>query len=59
MFLAGNNRNIDEIYIAIVDRGEFQFVEILMRSIVVERKTAIGVPKLPHLGRVNTSSQST
>lgn len=58
MFLAGNNRNIDEI-IAIVDRGEFQFVEILMRSIVVERKTAIGVPKLPHLGRVNTSSQST
>lgn len=58
MFLAGNNRNIDEI-IAIVDRGEFQFVEILMRSIVVERKAAIGVPKLPHLGRVNTSSQST
>lgn len=58
MFLAGNNRNIDEI-IAIVDRGEFQFVEILMRSIVVERKAAIGVSKLPHLGRVNTSSQST
>lgn len=41
-------------------RGRFLVFEILMRSMICRMESGDYLdPKLPHLGRVNTSSQST
>lgn len=43
-----------------IGRGRFLVFEILMRSMICRMESGDYLdPKLPHLGRVNTSSQST